>query len=96
MLKRSMEQIYYDIDEKTKKEELKMEQEEEIEVETNEEEIQPDIQKIYIKNYGNLSLEMLGTNEIGVSAYSEKRKETLFIPWNSIIMISKVEDESGS
>ena len=53
----------------------------------------PDIRKIYIKNYGNLALEMVGTNDIGVSAYSEKRKEELFIPWTSIIMISKIEGE---
>ena len=52
-----------------------------------------DIRKIYIKNYGNLSLEIQGTNEIGVSAYSEKRKEELFIPWESIIMISKIHGE---
>jgi hypothetical protein len=51
------------------------------------------IQKIYIKNYGNLSLDIKGTNEIGVAAYSEKRKEELFIPWSSIIMISKVEED---
>ena len=55
--------------------------------------IDKDIRKIYIKNYGNLALEMVGTNEIGVSAYSEKRKEELFIPWTSIIMISKIEGE---
>ncbi len=54
----------------------------------------PDIQKIYIKNYGNLALEIKGTNEIGVAAYSEKRKEDLFIPWTSIIMISKIEEEA--
>ncbi len=73
------------------------------EVEEKQEEIKgpegvpvPNIQKIYIKNYGNLSLDIQGTNEIGVSAYSEKRKENLFIPWTSIIMISKVEDESGN
>jgi len=55
----------------------------------------PDIQKVYIKNYGNLSLDILGTNDIGIVAYSEKRKENLFIPWVSIIMISKVEDEQS-
>ena len=55
-----------------------------------------DIRKIYIKNYGNLTLEIQGTNDIGVSAYSEKRLEELFIPWTSIIMISKVEDEQGN
>ena len=73
-----------------------MPEEEKIEVETNKEEVKPDIQKIYIKNYGNLSLEIIGTNDIGVSAFSEKRKEHLFIPWNSIIMISKVDDEPGN
>lgn len=55
-----------------------------------------DIQKVYIKNYGNLALEIKGTNDIGLSAYSEKRNEELFIPWASIIMISKVIDEPGS
>ena len=52
-----------------------------------------DIQKIYIKNYGNLVLEILGTNDVGVAAFSAKRNETLFIPWNSVIMISKVDNE---
>jgi hypothetical protein len=66
-----------------------MEQEEVTQPETTEK----DIRKIYIKNYGNLSLEIQGTNDIGVSAYSEKRKEELFIPWTSIIMISKIEEE---
>ena len=64
--------------------------------EVKQEETKPDIQKIYIKNYGNLALELRGTNEIGVSAWSEKRKEELFIPWTSIIMISKVEGEAES
>ena len=54
---------------------------------------EPDIQKVYIKNYGNLMLEIIGTNDIGLSARSEKRKEDLFIPWTSIIMCSKVEGE---
>ena len=53
------------------------------------------IQKIYIKNYGNLSLDIQGTNDIGVSAYSEKRSESLFIPWTSIIMISKIDGEDN-
>ena len=62
-----------------------------VKTETNEK----DIQKIYIKNYGNLLLELVGTNEIGVSAYSEKREEHLFIPWTSIIMISKIEGQEN-
>ena len=72
------------------------------EVEENQEEIKgpegvpvTNIQKIYIKNYGNLSLDIQGTNDIGVSAYSEKRKENLFIPWTSIIMISKIDGEDN-
>jgi len=63
--------------------------------ETNEPTQITNIQKIYIKNYGNLSLDIRGTNEIGVQAYSEKRREELFIPWSSIIMISKVEEDVG-
>ena len=47
-----------------------------------------DIQKVYIKNYGNLTLEVRGTNDIGMQAYSAKRDEILFIPWTSIIMVS--------
>jgi len=62
--------------------------------EIKQEETKPDIQKIYIKNYGNLALELKGTNDIGVVAYSEKRNEELFIPWTSIIMISKIEEEA--
>ena len=52
-----------------------------------------DIQKVYIKNYGNLTLEIKGSNDIGMAAYSEKRNEELFIPWTSIIMVSKVLGE---
>jgi hypothetical protein len=63
--------------------------------ETNEPTQITNIQKIYIKNYGNLALDIQGTNDIGVQAYSEKRKEELFIPWTSIIMISKVEEDVG-
>ncbi len=51
-----------------------------------------DIQKIYIKNFGNLVLEILGSNEIGIQARSTKKKETLFIPWTSIIFCSKLDD----
>lgn len=58
------------------------------------EEVVPDIQKVYIKDYGNLTLEIRGSNEIGMMAYSEKRKEHLFIPWTSIIFVSKVEGET--
>lgn len=57
-----------------------------------------DIQKVFIRNYGNLTIEIVGTNEIGLKGYSERRKENLFIPWSSIIMCSKIEgmeDESG-
>ena len=55
-----------------------------------------DIRKIYIKNYGNLTLELIGSNEIGVEAWSEKRNEELFIPWTSIIFISKIKEEATS
>ncbi len=54
----------------------------------------PDIQKVYIKDYGNLVLEIKGSSEIGLLAYSKKRNETLFIPWCSIIMVSKLEKET--
>ena len=53
----------------------------------------PDLQKIYIKNYGNLLLDIIGTNEIGISARSAKRKENLFIPWTSIIMVTKIDGQ---
>ena len=58
----------------------------------------PDIRKVYIKNYGNLMLDILNTSAIGINAYSTKQNEDLFIPWTSIIFISLVQeskDESG-
>ena len=63
-----------------------------------EEQIEPpkkeiEIQKVFIANYGNLTLEIHGTNEIGVIAYSGKRKEDLFIPWTSIIFMSKTDED---
>ena len=64
-------------------------EQEEIEAELDVE--NKNIQKIYIKNYGNLVLEIIGSNEIGLSARSEKRKETMFIPWGSIIFCSKLD-----
>ena len=51
-----------------------------------------EFKKVYIKNYGNLTLEMRGSNDIGLMAYSEKRKEEMFIPWTSIIFVSKIEE----
>ena len=74
----------------------KVEETKEEKLATGEEKAVKDIQKVYIKNYGNLALEIVGTNEIGLSAHSKKRNEDLFIPWSSIIMISKVIDEPGS
>ncbi len=59
----------------------------------NEDAKEKDIQKVYIKNYGNLVLEIVGSNDIGMLCRSEKRKENLFIPWTSIIMCSKIDDE---
>ena len=58
---------------------------EEVKAETTAEK---NMKKVYIKNYGNLTLEIKGTNDIGMEAYSEKRDEVLFIPWTSIIMVS--------
>ena len=55
-----------------------------------------DIQKVYIKNYGNLLLEILGTNEIGIMAHSTRNEEELFIPWTSVIFVSKTKDEDES
>ena len=52
-----------------------------------------DLRKIYIRSYGNLLLDVTGTNEIGLSARSEKHKEDLFIPWTSIIMVSKIDGQ---
>jgi len=54
---------------------------------------QEDIRKVYIKNYGNLMLDIVSTNEIGISAISTRSEETLFIPWTSIIMVSKTEEQ---
>lgn len=54
--------------------------------------VEPDIQKIYVKDFGNLVLEVKGSNEIGLLARSEKRKEDLFIPWTSIMMCSKLDE----
>jgi len=51
-----------------------------------------DIRKVYIKNYGNLMLDILNTSPIGINAYSTKQNEVLFIPWTSIIMISLVQE----
>ncbi|RLA62749.1 MAG: hypothetical protein DRQ78_07660 [Epsilonproteobacteria bacterium] len=61
--------------------------------EKKEEEVK-DIQKVYIKNYGNLLLEILGTNEIGIMAHSTRSEEELFIPWTSVIFVSKTKDKS--
>lgn len=69
--------------------------EEEVEGQPEAVEIVPDIQKVYIKDYGNLTLEIKGSNETGVIAYSHKREEQLFIPWTSIIFLSKVEGEQS-
>ncbi len=52
---------------------------------------EPDIQKVYIKNYGNLLLEIIGQNDIGLSTKSTRNDERLFIPWTSIIMVSKMK-----
>ncbi len=62
-----------------------MEEEVEVEEATQENEIR----KVYIRNYGNLTLELLGTNDIGLTAYSSREDEELFIPWTSIIFIGK-------
>lgn len=50
------------------------------------------VQKIYIKDYGNLVLEIKKMNEIGIAAFSEKRNEDMFIPWTSIIFISRIDN----
>jgi len=63
-------------------------------VEDNKEDKEIEIQKVYIKNFGNLVLEILGSSDIGLHARSTKRKETLFIPWTSIIFCSKLDDVS--
>ena len=66
-----------------------MKEEENKQEEEVQEEKKLDLRKVYIKNYGNLILNIIGTNDIGLSAQSQKRNEELFIPWTSIIMVTK-------
>jgi len=54
---------------------------------------QKDIRKVFIRDYGNLTLEIIKITDIMITAWSEKRKETLYIPLTSIIMMSKIRDE---
>jgi len=52
------------------------------------------VRKVFIRDYGNLTLEILENTELGITAYSKKRDEVLFIPWTSIIMTSNKHAEN--
>jgi len=52
------------------------------------------LQKVFILNYGNLILDIVNQNDIGIWAESTKQDELLFIPYTSIIMISERTDVS--
>ena len=68
--------------------------EEEVEAEEIVQEIagEPEIKKVFIRDYGNIVLEIIGSNEIGVQAYSDKRDEEMFIPWTSIMFLSSLTE----
>lgn len=76
-------------------EEILKQEQAEVKQETKEQP-EKDIQKVYIKDYGNLVLEIVGSNDIGLMAHSAKRSEDMFIPWTSIIFISKIKDVTGA
>jgi len=49
--------------------------------------IQGKLSKIFIRGYGNLVLEIIKVDLIGVKAMSQRDGKSLYIPWSSIIMI---------